>query len=100
MGVSKPSAAFFEQVLSALKIENKSKALVIGDSLNSDILGAQNVCLDACWLAKENATLQIEGRHDPCILHRACVVAESVCAIVIADLLAQRFGTDYLGAEQ
>ena len=56
MGVSKPSAAFFEQVLSALKIENKSKALVIGDSLNSDILGAQNACLDACWLAKENAT--------------------------------------------
>lgn len=52
------------------------------------------------FLKNEDVTLQLKGRHDPCILHRACVVAESVCAIVIADLLAQRFGTDYLGAEQ
>ncbi len=45
----------------------------------------------------ENATLQIKGRHDPCIVHRARVVVDSICAIVLADLLTGRFGTDFLG---
>lgn len=52
------------------------------------------------FMQKEDAVLQLKGRHDPCILHRACVVADSMCAIVVADLLSQRFGTDYLGEEQ
>ena len=49
------------------------------------------------FIKGEDATLQLQGRHDPCIVHRACVVADSVCAMVVADLLAGRFGTDYLG---
>ena len=44
---------------------------------------------------KENAELQIQGRHDPAILHRARVVADSVTALVLCDALAGRFGTDY-----
>ena len=46
----------------------------------------------------ENASLEIEGRHDPAIVHRARVVADSVVALALCDLLAQRFGTDYLRA--
>jgi chorismate synthase len=34
----------------------------------------------------ENATLRIEGRHDPCIVPRAVVVVEAASALVIADL--------------
>ena len=49
------------------------------------------------FIKNEDADLQIQGRHDPCIVHRAQVVVDSVCAIVIADLLTGRFGTDYLG---
>ncbi len=49
------------------------------------------------FIKKENTTLQIQGRHDPCIVHRARVVADSICALVIADLLTGRFGTDFLG---
>ena len=52
------------------------------------------------FMKREDATLQIHGRHDPCIVHRARVVADSVCAMVIADLLTGRFGTDYLGEEK
>lgn len=37
------------------------------------------------------------GRHDPCIVHRARVVVNSVTALTICDLLAQRYGTDWLG---
>ena len=42
----------------------------------------------------KNERLVIEGRHDPAIIRRACVVVDSICALVIADLLAQRYGTD------
>ena len=44
----------------------------------------------------ENATLDIKGRHDPAIVHRARVVADSAVALVLCDMLAQRFGTDWL----
>lgn len=48
---------------------------------------------------KENAVLDIKGRHDPAIIHRARVVVDSVTALVLCDLLTTRFGTDYLGSD-
>ncbi len=45
---------------------------------------------------KENAELEIQGRHDPAIFHRARVVIDSVTAIALCDLLALRYGTDWL----
>ena len=44
----------------------------------------------------ENAQLQIHGRHDPAVIHRARVVADSLTALVLCDVLAGRFGTDWL----
>ncbi len=44
----------------------------------------------------ENTTLRIEGRHDPAIIHRARVVVDSITALVLCDMLASRYGTDYL----
>lgn len=44
---------------------------------------------------KTNEVLQIEGRHDPAIIHRARVVVDSMTAIVLSDLLALRYGTDW-----
>lgn len=44
----------------------------------------------------ENKKLQIEGRHDPTIVHRAAPVADAVTAMVLCDLISGRFGTDYL----
>ena len=35
-----------------------------------------------------------KGRHDPCIVHRARVVVDSVAALVVADLLTQRYGVE------
>ncbi len=48
------------------------------------------------FLKMENAELQIEGRHDPAIVHRARVVADSAVALALCDMLSQRYGTDYL----
>ena len=45
---------------------------------------------------KENVEIEIKGRHDPAIIRRACVVVDSITAICVCDLLAQRYGTDIL----
>ncbi|MDE5584209.1 MAG: chorismate synthase [Ruminococcus sp.] len=47
----------------------------------------------------EETTLQIKGRHDPAIIHRARVVVDSVTALVLCDQLALRFGTDWLAKD-
>ncbi len=44
----------------------------------------------------QNTTIAAHGRHDPCIVHRAAVVVESVTALVIADMLSSKYGTDWL----
>ena len=49
------------------------------------------------FLKGEDAVLELKGRHDPAIIHRARVVVDSVTALAVADLLATRFGTDWLG---
>ena len=40
--------------------------------------------------------IEITGRHDPAIIRRISVVIDSVTAIVVADLLATRYGNDFL----
>ena len=49
------------------------------------------------FMERQNADIQINGRHDPAIVHRARVVADSVTALALYDLLAVRFGTDWFG---
>ncbi len=49
VGVPKPSREYFERVLSELDIKDKSRAVIVGDSLSSDILGGVNSGIDTCW---------------------------------------------------
>ncbi len=42
-----------------------------------------------------NVTLTSGGRHDPCIVHRARVVVDSMVAIALCDALSSKFGTDW-----
>ncbi|MCR4955211.1 MAG: chorismate synthase [Lachnospiraceae bacterium] len=51
------------------------------------------------FINKKEHTLKIEGRHDPAIIHRARVVVDSMAAIVIYDMMAGRYGTDYFMGE-
>ena len=44
----------------------------------------------------EETTISAKGRHDPCIVHRARVVVDSMTAIILCDLLSGRFGTDWM----
>ena len=48
---------------------------------------------------QENTTLEITGRHDPAIVHRARIVIDAVTAIAVYDMLSGRYGTDYFAKE-
>jgi len=47
--VSKPDSKIFEHALNNLKHTDKSKVLMVGDSLTSDIQGGINFGIDTCW---------------------------------------------------
>lgn len=50
VGYQKPKKEYFDYVLNTVKEKDKSRILLIGDSLSSDIQGAMNVGLPCCWL--------------------------------------------------
>ncbi|MBC8061603.1 MAG: noncanonical pyrimidine nucleotidase, YjjG family [Clostridiaceae bacterium] len=47
--VSKPDPKIFEHALNNIKHTDKSKVLLVGDSLTSDIQGGLNFGIDTCW---------------------------------------------------
>ncbi len=47
----------------------------------------------------ENTTIEIKGRHDPAIIHRARAVVDAMTAIALAELLTQRHGYMWLRGE-
>lgn len=49
IGFQKPKKEYFDYVLRSINETDKDKVLVIGDSLSSDIRGAQNAGLDCIW---------------------------------------------------
>ena len=48
-GASKPSAAYFDYVFSRIDGITRENCLLVGDSLSSDIRGANNYGLPCCW---------------------------------------------------
>ena len=55
IGYKKPDPAFFQHVFDHIGNPSKNEALVIGDSLGSDMRGANNFGLDACWVNPKGA---------------------------------------------
>lgn len=49
-GHQKPEVEYFDFVMANTPERDKSKILVIGDSMSSDILGGINFGVDTCWL--------------------------------------------------
>ena len=48
------------------------------------------------YLAKKDAQLSIQGRHDPCILPRAAIVQTCAAALAVSDLLTARYGETWM----
>ena len=50
MGCKKPEAAFFDKVFAAIGPVDKSRCILFGDSLTSDMQGGRNAGVDTCLL--------------------------------------------------
>ena len=48
------------------------------------------------FINNRNCDIEIKGRHDPCIVHRAASVVKAITALVFCDILTGKFGSDYL----
>ncbi len=48
IGSKKPDREFFEIIFKEICVKNKNEVLMIGDTLTSDILGANNAGIDSC----------------------------------------------------
>ena len=48
-GFAKPDARFFNFASSKAKFFSKDKTIIIGDRIETDILGANNFGIDSCW---------------------------------------------------
>ncbi len=55
LGAAKPQAEFFDRILSMLHVADKSRVVMIGDALGTDILGANRAGLDSVWYNPDRA---------------------------------------------
>ncbi len=60
IGANKPSLEFFSRAFSRIPGFNKSRAIMVGDSLTSDIQGGINAGIPTCWVNSR----QEPGRED------------------------------------
>ena len=60
IGANKPALEYFERCFARIPDFDKSKAIMVGDSLTSDILGGQNAGIATCWVNPDHKT----GRED------------------------------------
>lgn len=60
VGANKPSSIFFDHVKNNIEGFDASKALVIGDSLTSDIKGGNLAGIDTCWICREGTVNDTE----------------------------------------
>ena len=66
IGIEKPNVEYFDHVSAHIDGFNKESALIIGDSLTSDIKGGINYGIDTCWYAPN-------GKEAPADMNITCV---------------------------
>ena len=55
--VTKPSRAYFEELMDYIKYYDNEKMLIVGDSLKTDIQEGMNALIDSCWFNQNNDDL-------------------------------------------
>ena len=63
-GAAKPAPAYFDYVFACIDGITKENCIVIGDSLSSDIRGANNYGLPCCWYDPKNSPAPADLRID------------------------------------
>ncbi|MCM1540140.1 MAG: YjjG family noncanonical pyrimidine nucleotidase [Blautia sp.] len=79
VGVPKPQTGFFQYCLERIPEKDKSRILVVGDSLTSDIKGGIQMGIPTCWYRhgdRTNDTPWVPD-HEITNLHMVCDIATS-----------------------
>lgn len=53
VGIAKPDIQIFDYAFEKMNFPDKSKVLMVGDNLQSDIQGGINAGIDTCWLNRD-----------------------------------------------
>lgn len=70
VGYNKPAREYFDRVFAAIPGFEREKAIIVGDSLTSDILGGINAGIRTCWVNPEHKTGHIKADHEIEALHQ------------------------------
>ncbi|MEM7094398.1 MAG: YjjG family noncanonical pyrimidine nucleotidase [Actinomycetota bacterium] len=79
VGVAKPDPAIFDLTFDALEVQDRSRALMIGDSLGGDIGGAHAAGIASCWFNPAGLALP-DGRTTP---NHVITALEAVTGLVL-----------------
>jgi 2-haloacid dehalogenase len=60
IGHNKPSKAYFDRCFAQIPDFDPQKAMIVGDSLSSDILGGKNAGIATCWVNPAHAPCRAE----------------------------------------
>lgn len=58
-GYQKPQKEYFDYVFERIREKDKSRILIIGDSLTSDIAGGINAGIDTCWYNRRGESTEL-----------------------------------------
>ena len=85
IGENKPSPAYFQRCFAQIPDFDPEKALMVGDSLTSDILGGKNAGIRTCWVNPQHAAAPEGLRPDYEIetLSQLEGLLEELCALSI-----------------
>ena len=64
IGANKPSSLFFERAFAQIPGFEKEKAIMVGDSLTSDILGGINAGIKTCWVNPKHRPVRSDIQPD------------------------------------
>lgn len=80
IGANKPSVAYFERAFAQIPGFNPQKAIIVGDSLTSDILGGINAGIATCWVNPKHleAPANIRPDYEIEALHQLPQLLESL----------------------
>ena len=60
IGYAKPDKAYFDYIFNALNITDKSRVIIVGDSLTSDMQGGKNAGVTTCLYSRNGGMVQSE----------------------------------------
>ncbi len=64
LGAQKPSRAYFDKVFAAIGPVDRSRVVLLGDSLTSDMKGARTAGVTACWYCPDRQKPDVLGAYD------------------------------------